>query len=383
MKILYVGHTYTVRANHAKIAALARLPGVHVTLVTPQGWRGPLYNNVTDEFHGAPNIDHRILPAAFIGKESGYFFGPSIFALIARLKPDVVHVEQGAWAMSYAQVLLATKLFSQRSRALFFTWWNLPYSPSGLKRWLQRFNLSNSDGAVAGNEDAKRILESQGFDKPIRILPQLGIDLPEAVDAGARETDRFTIGYAGRITEEKGVLDLVEAAAQMKNREKASLYFVGAGPALNDVKRLAAVRGIQLKHHPAVRNEELHEHLKRMDVLVLPSRSTPEWVEQFGHILLEAMAVGVPVIGSSSGEIPNVIGDAGIVFPEGDSAALTTALDALCENEPLRIQLADKAIERVRQSFTHDIIAQRQFQFYCALLAMKPANKEREMIAAL
>src|SRR5438045_1655640 len=98
MKILYVGHTYTVRANHAKIAALARIPGVEITLVTPQGWRGPLYDNRTDRFDGAANVQHKILRAAFIGKESGYLFGPAIFVLIARLKPDIVHVEQGAYA---------------------------------------------------------------------------------------------------------------------------------------------------------------------------------------------------------------------------------------------------------------------------------------------
>src|SRR5438045_3888434 len=101
MKILYIGHTYTVRANHAKIAALARLPDVHVTLVTPHGWRGPLYNNVTDMFEGANNVEHKVLRAAFIGSESGYCYGPSLFTLIARLKPDIVHVEQGAWALSY------------------------------------------------------------------------------------------------------------------------------------------------------------------------------------------------------------------------------------------------------------------------------------------
>src|SRR6266404_1736577 len=109
MKILYVGHTYTVRANHAKIAALAKQPGVEITLVTPHGWRGPLYSNEAEPFdHSlAPNVKHRIIRAFFIGKEGVYVFSPTIFALIARLKPDIVHVEQGAYALSYAQILLA------------------------------------------------------------------------------------------------------------------------------------------------------------------------------------------------------------------------------------------------------------------------------------
>lgn len=381
MKILYVGHTYTVRANHAKIAALARLPGVELTLVTPQGWKGPLYNNRTDPFEDAPNVDHRILRAYLIGKESTYFFGPPLFSLIARLKPDIVHVEQGAYAISYAEVLIAIKLFSPQSRALFFTWWNLPYRPRGIKGFLERFNLANSSAAIAGNAAARDILRAHGFERPIAVLPQLGIELPSRgagiknPSAGWKPGSRaFTIGYAGRITEEKGVLDLIEGVGRMKYRDEVALYFVGAGPALPEAKRRAAVRGVRLIHQDAVRNEDIPEHLAQIDVLVLPSRSTPNWVEQFGHILLEAMAAGVPVVGSSSGEIPNVIGDAGVVFPEGNTIALAKALDVLQADEHERRRLAKRAFERLQERFTNDIIAREQFRLYESLLVPNNAN---------
>ncbi len=88
MKILYVGHTYTVRANQAKILALAHLPGVEITLVTPHAWRGPLYSNRADLFDSsqAPNVRHHILHSAFIGKESAYLYSPSIFPSDSKLK---------------------------------------------------------------------------------------------------------------------------------------------------------------------------------------------------------------------------------------------------------------------------------------------------------
>ncbi len=396
MKILYVGHTYTVRANHAKIAALARLPGVELTLVTPQGWKGPLYNNRTDLFEGAPNVDHKILRAYFIGKESAYFFGPSLFSLIARLKPDIVHVEQGAYAISYAEVLLAVKLFSPHSQALFFTWWNLPYQPRGIKRFLERFNFANSSAAIAGNAAARDILRNHGFNKPISVLPQLGIELPSSgagfqpersdilpASAGWKPAPRdlaaphaFIIGYAGRITVEKGVLDLVDAVGMMAKPEDVSLYVVGAGTALPELKRREAHLGIRLHHHDAVRNEDIPEYLALMDVLVLPSRSTPNWVEQFGHILLEAMAAGVPVVGSSSGEIPNVIGDAGVVFAEGDTIALARALDALQADEDERRRLANRAFLRLQERFTNDIIAREQFRLYESLLVKSNTHSQ-------
>jgi glycosyltransferase involved in cell wall biosynthesis len=376
MKILYVGHTYTVRANQAKIAALARLPNTEITLVTPHAWRGPLYNNDAEPFDTtiANNVKHEIIKAYFIGRESGYFYGPSIFRLIARLKPDIVHVEQGAYALSYSQILLGLQLFSRRSKALFFTWWNLPYRPKGIKQILERFNLARSSAAIAGNMAASEILQSHGFSYPVHVLPQLGIDTSDSSrsflrkGSGVVSRDIFSIGYAGRIVEEKGVFDLIEAAALMKGKDGVQLYFIGAGDKLEESKRLAAYRGVNLLHHPSVRNDELPEHLLMMDVLVLPSHTTPSWVEQFGHVLLEAMAMGVPVVGSSSGEIPNVIGNAGYVFPEGDSIALAEKLDVLFASEEERQRLSNMGVNHVLKHYTHDIIATKQMRIYEEML---------------
>jgi glycosyltransferase involved in cell wall biosynthesis len=368
MKILYVGHTYTVRANQAKIAALAQCPGAQITLVTPQGWRGPLYANKADVFDSiaAPNVVHRIIPAAFIGKESAYLYSSSIISLIRRLQPDIVHVEQGAYALSYAEILWASGKFSPQSRALFFTWWNLPYVLRGIKKMSESYNLAHSACAIAGNSAARDVLHAHGFARPIHVLPQLGIDLSAytSIPRPPRANNRFTIGYAGRIDKEKGVLNLVRAVNQMQGKANAALYFVGAGDVLEDSKRLALEHSIPLLHHPAVRNETLPEHLAKMDVLVLPSRSTPQWVEQFGHILLEAMAAGVPVIGSSSGEIPNVIGDAGMVFEEGNTVQLAVLLDRLSSNVNERIVFAEKGRTRVAEHFTHDKIAEAQWRIY-------------------
>jgi glycosyltransferase involved in cell wall biosynthesis len=376
MKILYVGHTYTVRSNQAKIVALARLPDVEITLVTPQGWRGPLYSNKTEKFDNslAPNVDHHIVRAFFTGREGAYFFSPAIFPLIKRVQPDIVHVEQGAYALSYCQILWGLKLFSPQSKALFFTWWNLPYRLRGLKRRAQDFNFAYSSCAIAGNEAAKSVLREQGFAKPVHVLPQLGIDLSAYSGINAEEhrlPGSFTIGYAGRISEEKGVLDLVRAAGQMKNKSAVSLYFVGAGEALDKVKQEAEQCGLPLVHHPAVLNDDLPRHLSIMDVLVLPSHSTPGWVEQFGHILIEAMAAGVPVVGSSSGEIPNVIGKAGLIFTEGNTNELAKCLDLLEENETERKRLIEAGRTRVRDNFTNEKIADMQFQIYESMMLEK------------
>ena len=366
MKILYVGHTYTVSANHAKIRALAQLPDVEIALITPQGWRGPLYVNSTDRLTDVSNVKHHIVKAFGLGKEGAYFYHPSLAKIVRAFQPDIIHVEQGAYALSYIQILLIARRWVPAARAVFFTWWNLPYTAGGIKSVAERYNLAHSAGAIAGNREAADILRDHGFDGAITVLPQLGVDL--AADIAPRRrvaSASLHVGYVGRIEPEKGVGDLLEAV--LGSEADMHLSFVGAGSVLEQLK--ARSHGLaNIAFFPAIRNEKVPEYLTELDVLVLPSRSTPQWVEQFGHILIEAMAMGVTVVGSTSGEIPNVIGDAGRIFPEGDVESLRRTLEGLATNEDERLALASAAIARVRERFTNDVIARRQFDFYKLVL---------------
>jgi glycosyltransferase involved in cell wall biosynthesis len=106
---------------------------------------------------------------------------------------------------------------------------------------------------------------------------------------------------------------------------------------------------------------EFYNHL---NVLVLPSLTRPNWKEQFGRVLIEAMACGVPVLGSTSGEIPHVIGSAGIVLPEGDAQALANHLDALRSDAALQRRLGNAGRERVLAHYTQARIAQATVDVY-------------------
>ena len=110
------------------------------------------------------------------------------------------------------------------------------------------------------------------------------------------------------------------------------------------------------------------DYYRSLDVLVLPSRSRSNWKEQFGRVLVDAMACGVPVIGSTCGEIPNVIGDAGLIFPEGDAAALRDCLHALRNDPSLRRDLAQRGRQRVLDRFTQAQIARQTYAVYCDVM---------------
>jgi len=111
--------------------------------------------------------------------------------------------------------------------------------------------------------------------------------------------------------------------------------------------------------------------MNMFDVLVLPSRTTRSWKEQFGRVLIEAMACETPVVGSSSGEIPKVIGDAGLIFPEGDVVTLAHILGCVHDTAELGTQLGKKGRGRVLEMFTHRRIAEETVRLYRELLGTR------------
>jgi glycosyltransferase involved in cell wall biosynthesis len=108
--------------------------------------------------------------------------------------------------------------------------------------------------------------------------------------------------------------------------------------------------------------------MQQFDALVLPSRTTANWKEQFGRVLIEAMSCGVPVIGSSSGEIPHVIGDGGLVFAEGDSQALANHVHYLSTTPDAYATLSQQARQQVFTKYTQLAVAQQYWQIYNQML---------------
>jgi glycosyltransferase involved in cell wall biosynthesis len=222
-----------------------------------------------------------------------------------------------------------------------------------IRRWV----LRSAKAAVAGNTEAKAVLERHGFPKAVTVLPQLGVDTSVFHPESARVEPGVVVGYVGRLVEQKGLLVLLEAFARLSPEIRLSV--VGNGPLRNEFLRRARALGVEgrLDLHEGVAHHEVPRYLRGMTVLVLPSLTTPQWKEQFGHVLVEAMASGVPVIGSESGAIPEVIGDAGIIVPEGNVEALAEVLRKLISAPAKRTDLAVRGRVRVLAEYTNDSVA--------------------------
>jgi len=389
MRILVASHTYIVDINRAKFKILANLePGIEVTVVVPQRWKpGGVQNKIIEtEFYQQGSF--KVVPISnFSQNNQGLLtFSTDIIQLLQEFQPQIIQVEQGSKSLAYAQLIALNKILKFKAKNIFFTWWNLPYQLKWPVSVLENCNLQHTDGIIAGNLDGSKILRQRGYQNTLKVMPQLGVDetlfYPTSKDAdlshrfGIESTD-FVVGFVGRFVEEKGLLTLGEALAGLKQLPWKWLL-VGQGKLRSQLVKKSIEWGIsdRIIWVESVSHEEVPAYINLINCLVLPSQTsykfktltTVGWKEQFGHVLIEAMACKIPVIGSDCGEIPHVIGDAGLIFPEGNAEKLRDCLRQLMQRPELVADLGDRGYHRVMNNYTNQALAEQLLEFYKELL---------------
>ena len=289
--------------------------------------------------------------------------------LLRRVQPDLIYAHHEPYAAATVQVYLANWL-SLKVPIGFYAAQNIRKcypAPVELARKLvyrsSRFAFPVSQGDVD-------VLRPTVYPGPATVLPP-GYDeglfntpqepCAEASEFGIRAMP-LVVGFLGRLTEEKALTTRLQAAAMLPHL-KCEIVLAGEGPfreeLLREVHRLGLAGRVRFVGY--VPHEKASCFLSSIDVLVLPSRTRPNWKAQFGRILVEALACGTPVVGSNSGEIPNLTADTGggIVFPEGSSRRLAEALERLFHNADERRTLGATDQARVRSQYTNRVLAAR------------------------
>lgn len=350
-----------------KLEEMARVGDVRLTVVTPPSWREgrteiPLERRHTDGYELV------VSPIAFNGRYHLHFY-PGLGRILRAVRPDIVHVDEEPYNLATFLALRAAR--GVAARRLFFSWQNINRRLPPPFSLLERANYRAADGAIAGVGDAATVLREKGFTGPIWVIPQFGVD-PEVFQPGpARASDVFTVGFIGRLVPEKGLDLLVRACAPLAAPWR--LLIVGEGDERGRIQALAQSLGVadRVDFVGGMSSAQIPDFLHRLDALVLPSRTMPNWREQFGRALVEAMACEVAVVGSSSGEIPRVIGDAGLVVPEENVAALTAALRALQQDPERRLSLGRNGRARVLSTFTQRGVAEQTVRVYEDLMNVR------------
>jgi len=383
MRVLIVDKTGGLETAQERFRQIVEADkGMELHVLVPRKWKE----------HGLPVDATAIEPEGYqlhLGRVlwKGYyargFYLTGLFRALWRSKPDVIHLLEEPWSFFAWQVARAARLFCPRSKIIFYSWENIyrnftyPSRISFIQRRIDKRLHRRSVGAVCATEQARSVLEIKGFKGPVEVIPY-GVDTPFLANpiepALSRSPDEFRIGYIGRFLKMKGLDILIEAAARVQG---AQLLMIREGEYEEGMRTLISRKGIsdRVQMLSPIPRESVPGYLASMDVLVLPSRTTDGWMEQLGRVMLEAMAVGVPVIGSESGAIPEVLDDAGMIYPEDSPGSLAQCIERLRQDPELRREMIDRGRRRVQERFNWRLFARESVRLYRQVLEISEDDK--------
>jgi glycosyltransferase involved in cell wall biosynthesis len=371
LRVLLVSKILVVAAYRDKLEQIAAQSGLdQLVAVTPPAWQEPGGRRLALEPWPEPRgYELRVAPIAF-NANYHLFFWPTLGRIVREVKPDLVHLDEEPYNFATAHGTWLARRAGAPS--LFFTWQNLLRRYPPPFSWLERWVLSSSACAIAGSGEALQVLRTKGYRGQGAVIPQFGVDPALfAPDLDSRPGPPV-IGFVGRLVEEKGILVLLQALVGVPGNWR--LYVVGSGPLDRQAREQAAQLGLseRIIWEGGVASRQMPRRLRSFTILVQPSLTRRHWKEQFGRAVMEAMACGIPVVGSASAEIPNVLGAAGLVVPEGDPIALGKAIAQLLSDPALRHALGQRGRERVLACYTNTRIAQQTVQVYREVLNRDP-----------
>ena len=376
-RLLSLAHSYAVGMNRRLAHEMARAGGAawDVVAAAPRYFDGKDLRPVRLELK--PDEPCRTVPlnAYFTRRVHMFLYGRQLRGLL-REGWDVVHCWEEPYILAGGEVAWWTP----RSAALVYRTAqsiNKKYPPPF--SWVERYAMQRAAGWICSGSLVEQTLAARrGYDKPRARIP-LGVDTsafrpnPEAGKGVLQKLGWQpgvpVVGYLGRFVPDKG-LGLLTAALDGLAGEWRAL-FVGAGPMEPQLRAWAARHGDRVRLCTDVTHDFVPAYLNAMTVLCAPSQTMPNWKEQFGRMVVEAFAAGVPFIGSDSGEIPFVVRDSGLVVGEQDVAGWTRAIGELIAAPERCRELAEKGLHRARDEFAWPAVARQYLDFFERVLGEK------------
>jgi len=381
LRVLSIGHSYVVGANRALMREVARDPRLEVTVAGPAFFHGDLRPVCFDPEPPGSQLSTCRVPARWTSRIHVFRYSHHCLEeLLRNGRFDVVHAWEEPYI--YAGYQIATAMNGSRARFCFRTaqsyvkWYPPPFSV------FERTGLKRAQGWIAGANLVYKAMLQRGYPERRGRVLTLAVDTSVFRPLSSAERSSVllelgltppVVGFVGRFTEAKGLDVLLRAMEQVKRSSDWSLLLLGSGEYGRRIRAWAANRGwsrrVCLR---LVKHDEVPRYLGAMDLLVAPSQTRRNWREQFGRMLIEAFACGVPVIGSDSGEIPHVIGDAGRIVAEADVDGWATAITNLLRDPAARAEFAARGLERV-QRYSVTSVAQ-QYRDYFQWLRDQPLS---------
>ena len=359
LRVLFISHAYVVGVNQGKLAAIAQ--HAEVGLLAPKTWQSKGWNRAIALETPYPSIKTYPGSILFSGRGGAYLYNPlRIWQVLHQFKPDILQAEVEVFSLCALEMALWSRV--TKIPLVIFAWENMDRRLF-LRQWIKKFVLKTAPLIIVGNSDGKQVLEKWNYQGCVEVMPQIGVDeqlfTPKV---SQRNKPEINIGFLGRIVPEKGIDLLIKAASQLKQQDlNFKLVICGSGPSKPLLQQQAEQQGVAdcLVWRDAVPHAQVPQEIENFDILVLPSRTVNSWKEQFGHVLIEAMAIGIPTVGSTCGEIPNVINHPELTFEEENTEELAAILSRLIREQEFRDAMGQYCFSRAHEHYTHERIAQR------------------------
>lgn len=363
LRVLSIAHSaISAGSSRLRYHPLAESTDIDLTLVVPDRWHEYGRRLRLDPADPALpiRIAHIRLPTVWKAKWYLHYY-PELNKLLTQFAPHVLHLWEEPWSIVALQAALMLKRRFQDTALIVETDQNILYRlPFPFER-IRRYTLEKTDTLIVRQEEALSVSKACGYRGP-------AVTVEYCVDRSRfhpedREQCRnhfgiqgFTLGYVGRLIEEKGLFTILEAAH--KCEEEVYLLIAGEGPAENRLRAKSLELGLEkyVRFLGAQSQAVVARLFNAVDALCLMSRTTHSWKEQFGRVIMEAQACGTPVIGSTSGAIPDVVGDGGWIVEEGNATMLAQLLNRLVRNPALRTIASAQAL-RNSDRFSPEVVS--------------------------
>lgn len=384
-RLLSLGHSYTVAANRALAHAIQREFGDRWRVEVASPWQTAAGRDLrATRLTVAPDEPVTVHAIATYNRRQihTFVYGRALKGLLAR-GWDLVHCWEEPYILAGAQVAHwtppGTPLIYRTAQSLNKKY-PLPF------RWAEGYSVRRAAGWICPGRtvEANLLGRPHYADRPHARVP-LGVDCDRFRPDPAARLDTLrrlgwspagppVVGFLGRFVPEKGLHVLTAALDRVKTPWRALL--VGAGRLETPLRAWAARHPDAVRVCSDVTHAGVPAYLAAMDAMACPSRTTRHWKEQFGRMLVEAFAAGVPVVGSDSGEIPHVVGATGVVVPEADANAWAEALGAVLDDPARRRRYAAEGHDRALTEYAWPVIARQHCAFFDRVRGTNEGGRE-------